>query len=152
MLETPGHTMQAFSALKARWFGYSLICVLCWGAWALLQKMGSVEIPAKTVQFLFAFGAMPVAVALLAARRFQLEKSAKGIFYGLMIGILAGIGNAGLAAAYRTGGNTSVVTAATAMYPVLSVVLAVLVLRERLTRLHILGLCFAAAAFILFSV
>jgi transporter family protein len=143
--------MQPFSALKARWFWYSLFCVLCWGAWALLQKMGSVELPATTVQFLFAFGAMPVAFALLAARRFRLERSARGISYGLMLGILAGIGNAGLAAAYRSGGNTSVITAASAMYPMLSVVLAVFVLRERLTRLHVLGLGFAAAAIILFS-
>lgn len=144
--------MQAFSALKARWLWYSLVCVLCWGAWALLQKMGSVELPATTVQFLFAFGSMPVAFVLLAARRFRLEPSARGISYGLMLGILAGVGNAALSAAYRSGESTSVITAATAMYPMLTVILAVLVLREHLTRLHVLGLCFAAGAFILFSV
>jgi hypothetical protein len=24
-------------ALKSRWFWYSILCVLCWGAWALLS-------------------------------------------------------------------------------------------------------------------
>jgi len=143
--------MPVLPTLKARWFWYSVLCVLCWGGWALLQKLGSTEIPEKTVQFLFAFGALPIALVLLAARRFRLENSPKGIFYGLMNGILAGVGNAALSAAYRTGGNTSVITAASGMYPMISVILAVLVLRERLSALHVIGLGFAGAAFILFS-
>lgn len=144
--------MLLLAALKAKWFWYSILCVLFWGAWTLLQKMASREIPEKTIQFLFSFGALPVALALLVATRFRLEKNPKGILFGLLIGILAGIGNVALSAAYRTGGNTSVITSGTAMYPMISVILAVLVLRERLTRLHFIGLCFAGAAFVLFSV
>jgi drug/metabolite transporter (DMT)-like permease len=37
------------------------------------------------------------------------------------------------------------------MYPLFTVVLAMLVLRERPTKLHVLGLAFAAAAFVIFS-
>ena len=58
----------------------------------------------------------------------------------------------GLSRCISEWGNTSVITAASAMYPMLSVVLAVFVLRERLTRLYVLGPGFAAAAVILFSV
>jgi drug/metabolite transporter (DMT)-like permease len=54
-------------------------------------------------------------------------------------------------AAFRTGGNTSVITAATSLYPMITVALAVTILRERLTWLQIAGLGFAAAAFIIFS-
>jgi uncharacterized membrane protein len=61
------------------------------------------------------------------------------------------VGNAALASAYRSGGNTSVITAATAMYPLITVLLAISSLKERLTNLHKLGLLFAAAAFIFFS-
>jgi len=143
--------MSLRATVRARWFWYSLLCVLCWGAWALLEKMASTEIPEKTVQFLFTFGALPVAVVLLAARGFKIERSSKGIFFGLGNGVLAGVGNAALAGAYRSGGNTSVITAATAMYPIITVVLAVTILRERLTNLHKLGLLFAVAAFIIFS-
>jgi len=138
-------------ALKAKWFWYSALCVLCWGAWALLQKMGSVEIPATTVQFLFTFGALPIALALLTARRFKLEKSLAGISCAIAMGVLAGVGNAALSAAYRSGGNTAVITTATAMYPMISVVLGVLVLREKLMTRHLIGLFFAGVAFILFS-
>ena len=143
--------MSLRATVRAKWFWYSLLCVLCWGAWTLLEKIASTRIPEKTVQFLFAFGALPVAVVLLAAQGFKIERSSKGILFGLANGVLAGVGNAALAGAYRSGGNTSVITAATAMYPIITVVLAVTILRERLTNLHKLGLVFAAAAFIIFS-
>jgi drug/metabolite transporter (DMT)-like permease len=69
--------------LKARWFWYSVLCVFCWGGWALAAKFGSREVPPETMQFLFTVGAMPVCIALLIARRFKLEKSPKGIFYAM---------------------------------------------------------------------
>ena len=67
------------------------------------------------------------------------------------IGVLGGIGGLAFFAACRTGGNTSAITAATAMYPLITVVLAVMILRERLTWVHVVGLVFAAVAFVLFS-
>jgi uncharacterized membrane protein len=143
--------MSTPATLKAKWFWYSILCVLSWGGWALLSKLGSKEIPADTMQFLFTFGALPVALVLLAARRFRLEKSPKGIGFAVLNGVLSGIGGLAFFAAFRSGGNTSVITAATSLYPMITVVLAVTILRERLTWVQVTGLGFAAAAFIIFS-
>jgi transporter family protein len=143
--------MPILETLRARWFWCSLLCVLSWGAWALLSKLGSTEIPADTMQFIFTFGTLPVAVALLAARKFKLEKSPRGISYAVLNGVLSGIGGLAFFAAFRSGGNTAVITAATSLYPMITVALAVAVLRERLTRVQLVGLGFAAAAFVLFS-
>ncbi|HEY6290716.1 MAG TPA: DMT family transporter [Terriglobia bacterium] len=137
--------------LRTKWFWYSVLCILCWGTWALLAKLGSEEIPPDASQFLFAFGALPVALVLLARRRMKLEKDAAGIAYSVANGVLSGIGSWALFAAYRTGGKAAIITTVTAMYPLITVVLAVAVLRERLTRLHVLGLAFAVAAFVIFS-
>lgn len=137
--------------LRAKWLYYSILCVLCWGAWVLGAKLGSNEIPASAMQFLFAFGFIPVALLVLILKPVKFEKSVKGIAYSLGNGVLAGIGGLALFAAYRSGGNTSVITAATALYPLITVVLAILVLRERLTWLQVVGLGFAAVAIIIFS-
>ena len=118
----------------------------------MLAKLGAEEIPATTLQFIFPFGCLPVALALLGARRFKLERSLKGIFFSVLMGVLSGIGGLALFAAYRTRGNTAVITAVTAMYPMVTVLLAITVLRERLTARQVAGLAFAAAAFIIFSV
>jgi transporter family protein len=139
------------ATLKAKWFWYSILCVLCWGGWALLSKLGSREIPADTMQFLFTFGALPVALALLVGRHFKLEKSPKGIFYATSNGVLSGIGGLAFFAAFRSGGNTSVITAATSLYPMITVALAVSILRERLTWVQVVGLGFAAVAIVIFS-
>jgi uncharacterized membrane protein len=113
--------------------------------------MGSREIPADTMQFIFTFGTLPVALALLVARHFKLEKSRKGIFYAVSNGVLSGIGGLAFFAAFRSGGNTSVITAATSLYPMITVALAVTILRERLTWVQVLGLGFAAVAIVIFS-
>jgi len=143
--------MVLLETLKARWLWYSVLCVLCWGGWALLSKLGSREIPPETMQFLFTVGALPVGIALLIGRRGKLEKSAKGISYAVLNGILSGVGGLTLFAAYHTNGNTSLITVATSLYPMITVVLAVLILRERLTATQVLGLAFAGAAIVLFS-
>lgn len=136
---------------RARWFWYSIVCVLCWGAWALLSKLGSTEIPPETMQFLFTIGTLPVCLGVLIQRRFKLEKSPHGITYAVSNGILAGIGGLALFAAYHTGSNTSLVTAATALYPMVTVLLALIILRERFKAIQVVGLAFAAVAIVIFS-
>lgn len=128
-----------------------MLCVVCWGAWALFAKLGASDIPASTMEFLFPFGCLPVVLVLMAARRFKLEKPLKGVAYGIIMGALGGVGGLALFAAYRTRANTSVVTAATAMYPMITVVLALALLRERLTPRQWFGLAFAVIAFVIFS-
>jgi len=144
--------MPTLNTLRAKWFWYSILCVLSWGAWALLSKLGSNEIPADTMQFIFTFGTLPVAVALLAARKLKLEKSPRGIFYAVANGVLSAIGGLAFFAAFRSGGNTAVITAATSLYPMITVALAVTILRERLTWVQFAGLGFAAAAITIFSI
>ncbi len=139
------------SQFRAKWFWCSILAVLCWGAWAILSKLGSRDLSASAMQFYYAWGAVPVALALLIGRGFKLEKDGRGIFYGVSNGLLSSLGNVALLAAYRSGGNTAVITTATALYPMITVALAIVVLRERLTGAQILGLGFAAAAMVIFS-
>jgi bacterial/archaeal transporter family protein len=117
----------------------------------MASKLGSRDLSAAVMQYLYAWGTVPVGVALLASRRFKMEKSSKGIFYGVANGLLSSLGNLALLAAYRSGGNTAVITTATSLYPMITVVLAIAVLRERLTRMQVMGLAFATAAMVIFS-
>jgi len=143
--------MAVSDTLRTRWFWYSISCVIIWAPFFIASKLGAREIPAPTMQFLFTMGSLPIMVVLLLVTKCKLEKDVKGITYGTGAGILAGLGTVGLFAAYGTGESTSVVTAATSLYPMVTVVLAVLILRERLTWLQVTGLAFAAAALVLFS-
>jgi uncharacterized membrane protein len=139
-------------AFEVKWFWYSMLAILSWAAWAIVSKIASRELPASTVQFLYPWGALPVMLALLKARQFKLEKNPKGIVYSLLNGLLGVLGNVAFLAAYRSGGNTPAVTATTALYPMVTVLLALLILRERLSGLQTVGVGFAVIAIITFSV
>ncbi len=138
-------------ALKARWFWCCVFCVACWVPWTFVSKLGTEQIPAPTMQYLFNWGSIPVGLGFLVMQRFRIEKSPKGIAFGLTVGILSALGQLALFAAFRYSSNASVVTVLTSLYPLVTVVLAVIVLRERLTKAQLLGLGFAAAAFVIFS-
>jgi bacterial/archaeal transporter family protein len=137
--------------LRKPWFWYSVLAVFGWGGWAILSKLASSEIPAETLQLLFTFGTVPVAIVLLTARKFKLEPSPSGIAFSIANGIVSGLGTLALFAAFRSGGNTGVISVTTSLYPVISVVLALLILREKLTKVQSAGLVLAAAAIVLFS-
>ena len=98
------------SALRARWFWCCVFCVACWVPWAILSKLGSEEIPAPTMQYLFTWGGVPVLLFILVMQRFRIQKSKKGIFYGLTVGILSAVGQLAMFAAYGTGSNAAIIT------------------------------------------
>jgi bacterial/archaeal transporter family protein len=143
--------MTVRTALKTKWLWYSTFCVFCWAPWAIFSKIGSQEIPAPAMQYLFTLGGIPVAVFILVMQRFRFEKNLKGVLYGLAVGILSAIGQLALFAAYHSGGNTAVITTASSLYPLATVVLAVVFLGERLTKVQLVGLAFATVAFVIFS-
>jgi transporter family protein len=74
-----------------------------------------------------------------------------GRSYALVSGILLGVGGVALYEAYRVGHNASVITATSSLYPLVTVVCAVVFMRERLSRLQFCGLLFAIAAIVTLS-
>jgi uncharacterized membrane protein len=137
--------------MRKPWFWYSLLTVVSWAGWALLLKLGSREIPAGPTQFLATLGMLPVGLALFYRTAGSLEKDWRGIFHALAGGVLSAAGIVALIAAFRSGGPTGVITVTTGLYPMVTVVLAVLLLKERLAHRQKAGLILAAAAIVLFS-
>jgi transporter family protein len=141
----------ASETLKKRWFWYSIAASLCWTAWAFTARAGSEEIPATTMQFVSAFGFLLVGLVMVVVKKPRLKESARGNSYALISGVLLGLGGIALYGAYRAGDNASVVTATTSLYPVVTVLLAVTFLREKLNKLQLLGVGFAVTAILLLS-
>jgi transporter family protein len=144
------------SALRSKWFWYSLLSLLCWTAWALTAKIGCSELPPASMQFLSAFGFLLVSAVVAGFRKKSAESSdketrSKGKLYSIVSGILLATGGIALFAAYRTGENTAAITGITSLYPVITVLCAVVILKEKLSNWQILGLCFSGVAILLLS-
>lgn len=135
-------------APRARWLGYSVLCLICFAAFAIVSRLGGrAGVPDPTMFFLFIGGSLPVGVGVWAWRRFRLERSPKGISCALAFGLLGGLGQWMFLRAYEAGpGDTAAITVVTGLYSVITVLLAVLLLRERLRPVHVLGISVALLA------
>src|SRR5437762_8094321 len=91
------------------WLWYALLCIFWWGLWGFLSKIGSVAASPLQMQILFTLGMLPVAIAMLLQMRGKLDRNAGGIVYGLLSGIVTGLGTLGYYAALRDQ-DASVVT------------------------------------------
>src|ERR1700735_717062 len=144
-----------FSAVKrtltTKWFWYAMASSLCWTGWAFTAKIGSREIPPTTMEFISAFGFLLVSLGVRGRKPAKTEKSQAGKCYALVSGVLLALGGMCLYGVYRTGYNASIITATTSLYPMVTVLFAVVFLREKLNKLQVVGLFFAAAAMLILS-
>ena len=95
-----------------------------------------------------------VFVAWTVSKRSRGEKGEgqrRGIFWAFLTGILGGLGNLAFFQALVKGGKASVVAPVTALFPVVTVLLALVFLKERLGRVQWLGLGLAFVAIYLLS-
>lgn len=133
------------------WLWYALIGIFLWGLWGFLSKIGADAASPLQMQILFTLGMLPVAAAMLLQTRAKLDRNLGGITYGLLCGIATGVGTLGYYAALRDQ-DASVVTPVTGLFPVLTVVLAFVLLRERLNRVQMVGMLLALASVAILSI
>jgi transporter family protein len=137
-----------------RWLTYSLLTIVCWGAWGAVSKVASDGVDANTNQVLFTIGLLPLIV--IAARSARPGSGAPtqrrvGIAWAFLTGILGGTGNIAFFRALVVGGQASIVVPVTALFPLVTVILALTFLRERLGRAQVAGLVLALVAIYLLS-
>ena len=133
------------------WLCYALLCIFWWGLWGFLSKIGSGTASPMQMQILFTFGMLPIAIGMLVQMRGKVDRDRVGITYGLLCGIVTGVGTLGYFAALRQQ-NASVVTPLTGIFPVLTVVLAFIILRERLNKVQMGGMLLALTAIVILSI
>jgi transporter family protein len=133
------------------WLRYALLCIFWWGLWGFLSKIGSEAASPLQMQILFTLGMLPVAVGMLWQMRWKLDRNRGGVTYGILSGVATGLGTLGYYAALRQQ-NASVVTPVTGLFPVLTVMLAFVVLRERLNKVQMGGMLLALASIVVLSI
>jgi bacterial/archaeal transporter family protein len=144
----------AGSVLVAPWMLLSILTVLLWGAWGLQSKMIVDRISPWMNQVLFSIGLFPLTVLMLFSKtlRRRGDKNRRGASYGLATGVLGGTGNIALYLALGTGGKASLVVPIVGLAPLVTIVLALLILKESINRTQIAGLGLALISIYLLSI
>jgi uncharacterized membrane protein len=139
---------------RGQWLFFSLLAIVLWGVWGAVSKAASNAVPSPTdLQVISTIGVVPIALLLVASPNFSKRTGSlgKGIAYGALTGLCGSIGNLALFASLNLGGDASTVLPLSGVYPLVTVVLAMLVLRERLNVVQVCGIGLAIGALVLFN-
>jgi transporter family protein len=134
------------------WLVHCVIALLLWGVWGLVSKLLTDRVGSVEGQVLFSFGGLPVALfgAWKVGRR-ALVASTAGIGYAVTgLGFLAAAGNLCFFGALAAG-PVSLVSPAISVYPLVTVCLAIFLLRERISLPQACGIVMAVAGLVLLS-
>jgi drug/metabolite transporter (DMT)-like permease len=126
--------------------------MLAYGVWGAVSSLESQNVSALTLQIVSTIGLFPVVLVLAFSKNLLRGVNHRlGILFAVATGILGGAGNLTLYETLRVGGKASVVFPLTGMYPLVTIIVARLLLREKLNRIQALGVGLALVAVYLFS-
>ncbi|MCI0622168.1 MAG: EamA family transporter [Acidobacteria bacterium] len=114
------------------------------------RQTGSGPDGANTMQVLFTLGLLPLVFLALLQLHWKLEVDQRGMACGVLNGVFTGLGLLAYYAALARG-KASIVGPVTSLFPLLTVALAFLLLKERLNRVQILGVVCALTSIFIFS-
>jgi uncharacterized membrane protein len=136
-----------------RWFIWTLLALLFWGVWALLAKViGDALTPVQS-QVLSTIGMVPVIVGVGLSKNLGASGGRlRGSTLAFAAGVLGSLGNIAYYGLLKSGAKAATVIPFTAMYPLITVLLAVLLLKEKLNRIQLFGVALSFVAIYLFNV
>jgi transporter family protein len=138
------------SKIFPKWLLYAIIAMVWWGIFGFLGKVGSDRISPSQMQIFFTIGMVPVAVVCTFRLKFRIAPEKRGVAYSVLMGIISALGSIAFFAAMKTG-KASLIAPATSLYPALTVVLAVIVLKEKLNKVQLCGLFLAMVSIAILS-
>jgi transporter family protein len=132
------------------WYFYSVLTVVTWGLWGLFSKLASNYSKPKQALLFQTAGVLAFAVVVLFMENFRFEWSVPGFSWAALGGFFAFIGFLTFFAALDQGRASTVVTLS-ALYPLVTILLSILFLHERLTPRQGIGIVFALIASVLLA-
>ena len=133
------------------WLAPAVTALIIYGFWGFFPKLAVTYINPLSALIYQIAGAIAVGILGLFLLGFQPETHPKGILFAVLTGIAGMLGTLFyFTAASR--GKISVVVSMTALYPLITIVLAAVFLREPISLTQIFGMIFAVIAIILLSI
>ncbi len=133
------------------WLGFAVLALVLWGITGVTQKLSTNCISSERSFLWFCWAMVALSAMVLVVAHPTWSLSTVVVLCSLAGGTLNGLGAWTSFRALESGGKASIVISLISLYPLLTVVLAVLILGERLTLMQMTGAMVAIAAAILLS-
>ena len=133
------------------WLVYAIITTLFWGVWGAFTGLPtSYGFPETLIYCVWAITMIPPALIALKLAGWQLNRTKKAVFFGLLIGLLGAGGQMILFRAV-TLGPSYLIFPIISLSPMVTIVLSYLILKERTGILGSIGIILALIALPLFD-
>lgn len=133
------------------WLGFAVLALVLWGITGVTQKLSTNRITSERSFLWFCWAMVSLSVVVWALARPGGHMGTTVLLASIAGGALNGLGAWTSFRALESGGKASIVISLISLYPLLTVVLAVLLLGERLTGVQAAGAVVAIVAAILLS-
>ncbi len=132
------------------WYIYAVLTMLVWGLWGVCSKLASNYSKPKQALLFQSVGVVAFALVVLFIERFTIEWSVPGFNWAFAGGFFAFIGFLTFFAALEQGKASTVITLS-ALYPLVTIILSILFLHEKLSLRQGIGIGFALVASVLLA-
>ncbi len=133
------------------WMFASFFSLLSFGMWGFFSKLSVLHIDSKSAMIYQSIGVAVIGVVALTMMNFKPAMGVKGVGYATLTGLAYGIGCLFFLIAASKGKIITVVTL-TALYPLVTIMLAYYLLQEAVSLRQCLGIGLAFIAILLMSV
>ena len=133
---------------KHNWLLYAIITMVTWGIWGAFSDQTT--LPKTMVYVIWALSMIPCALAALVNIRFKLDVRTKPALLSLLVGLLGAGGQLVLFLALDYA-PAYLVMPMISVAPIVTVLLSATVLKEKVSKLGILGIALAFVALVCFA-
>jgi len=135
-----------------RWLFYAILTVLFWGVWGFLpRKLASIS--AEQSQVISTLGLLPIMLLLgLRTKIMTGARIKRGCVLAFTAGLIGSVGNVAFYRLMNAGQSAATVVPLTSLYPLVTVALAVVLLKERLNAVQVGGITLALISIYFFNV
>jgi transporter family protein len=133
------------------WMWFAAIALVFWGVTGITQKLATNRISSALSFVWFAYAMIAISAILAMSVPVHWHVTAKIAAAAILGGTLNGLGALTSFTALGSGGKAAVVISLIALYPLVTVVLAVTILHERITAAQAAGVAIAVVAAVLLS-
>lgn len=130
------------------WLPATFISLMSFGLWGLFTKLTVAHIDSKSALIFQTIGVLIIGMLTLNLVNYKPNMDAKGLCYAILTGLAYGVGCLFYFVAASRGKIITVVTL-TALYPLITIFLAHIFLREAVSLKQWLGVVLAMAAILL---
>ena len=137
-----------------KWILFSLLTILLYGLMGVVAKFANNTIEPLLVQVISSFGMIPLLIMLFFSGKIKIEEQGKisqGIFFSILVGILASVAAIAQFFAFSLGGPASIVVPVVSLASLVTVIFARFVFKDKLNRYQLIGVALSIVAILMFN-